>query len=171
MTWYYILAIISFGIFFLQGILSWLGADLDFDIDFDGVTDFSSSDIFAFKGLIHFLMGFSGYLSVASYFNTSITIYSIGIGILIGIAFMIILYFTYKFCLQLNHETTSKITADIVGQSATVYLVSKTGPTNIYYITIGVNGCTQELVAYSEIVYKKGDTVTVKHYIDNKIII
>ena len=63
MEWYYILGIISYGIFIIQFILSNLGiSDTDLDVDFDGNVDFSVSDLLSFKGLIHFAMGFSGWL-------------------------------------------------------------------------------------------------------------
>ena len=65
MEWYYILGIISYGIFIVQFILSNLGfGDTDIDIDLDGDIDFDVSDLLSFKGLIHFLMGFSGWLSL-----------------------------------------------------------------------------------------------------------
>ena len=65
MEWYYVLGIISYGIFIVQFILSNLGfGDTDIDIDLDGNVDFDVSDLLSFKGLIHFLMGFSGWLSL-----------------------------------------------------------------------------------------------------------
>lgn len=51
MEWYYILGIISYGIFIIQFILSNLGiSDTDLDVDFDGNVDFSVSDLLSFKG-------------------------------------------------------------------------------------------------------------------------
>ena len=67
MEWYYILGIISYGIFIVQFLLSNLfgWGDLDLDIDFDGEPDFGLGDVLSFKGLVHFAMGFSGWLMLA----------------------------------------------------------------------------------------------------------
>lgn len=53
---YYLLAAVSYGIFLVQFILSWFGGDTDLD----GELDMNVSD--SFKGLIHFIMGASGWL-------------------------------------------------------------------------------------------------------------
>ena len=74
MEWYYILGIISYSIFILQFILSNIGiGDSDIDIDCDGDSDFSINDLLSFKGLIHFAMGFSGWLML----DKTVTIVSI----------------------------------------------------------------------------------------------
>ena len=65
MEWYYVLGAISYGIFIVQFILSSFGfLETDLDVDFDGNVDFSVSDLLSFKGLVHFAMGFSGWLMV-----------------------------------------------------------------------------------------------------------
>ena len=68
-TIYYSLAILAYSIFLTQFVISMLGgSDMDTDIDFDGdgFGELSWSDIFSFKGIIHFLMGFAGWLSLRS---------------------------------------------------------------------------------------------------------
>ena len=63
MSVYFGLALFSTGIFIVQFILSFfigeLDLDTDIDLDGDGVDDFSIGDLISFKGLIHFLIGFS----------------------------------------------------------------------------------------------------------------
>ena len=50
MEWYYVLGIISYGIFIVQFILSNLGfGDADIDIDLDEDVDFDVSDLLSFK--------------------------------------------------------------------------------------------------------------------------
>lgn len=61
---YYLLAAISYGIFIVQFILSWFGGDTDLDVDLDGELDMDVSDIVSFKGLVHFVMGASGWLCI-----------------------------------------------------------------------------------------------------------
>ena len=82
MEWYYILGIISYGIFIIQFLLSnffgW--GDLDLDIDFDGEPDFGLGDVLSFKGLVHFAMGFSGWLMLAG----KVTLTTLAIASVIG---------------------------------------------------------------------------------------
>ena len=59
---YYGLAIVSYGIFIIRFILSWIGGDFEIDAD----ADLDISDVASFKGLTHFIMGFSGWMSIKS---------------------------------------------------------------------------------------------------------
>ena len=119
MEWYYILGIISYGIFIIQFILSNLGLiDTDLDIDFDGEVDFSVSDLVSFKGLIHFLMGFSGWLMLYN----KITAVSVIIAIVMGIAMVIVLYFVYILCMKFKSEPTVKDGTELIGEIVTVYV-------------------------------------------------
>ena len=66
MAWYTILFAVVIAIFTVKLILSWTIGDLDMDVDFDGVDDFNVSSAFSFKGVLHFLVGFSSYLFMRS---------------------------------------------------------------------------------------------------------
>lgn len=44
-----------------------LGGDTDLDVDLDGELDMDVSDIVSFKGLVHFVMGASGWLCIKFY--------------------------------------------------------------------------------------------------------
>lgn len=109
MAWYYILFFVSFGFFIFKSLISWLFGDLDIDYDFDGDVDFDISSIFSFKGLLHFLIGFSTYLSIiARLLGTTNEVYHFKvehyiIASLIGLAFMLIMFFAYKMMSKLNH--------------------------------------------------------------------
>lgn len=69
-----------------------LGGDLDGELDMD------VSDIVSFKGLVHFVMGASGWL------KHSIEWYDYLIALICGILFVVILYYLYKLCLKLQHQ-------------------------------------------------------------------
>lgn len=117
MAWYYILGIISYGIFLVQFLLSNIGiGDTDFDVDFDGEADFDASDLLSFKGLIHFAMGFSGWLMVAG----KVTVASLAAASVIGFLFMVILYYAYKVCMKFNSEPTVKLGKDLIGTTVKV---------------------------------------------------
>lgn len=116
MEWYYILGIISYGIFIIQFILSNLGGDIDLDVDFDGESDFDVGSLLSFKGLVHFAMGFSGWLMIVG----KVTTFTICIGIIAGILLMVILYYLYKLCMRLHLEPTEKSGVELVGYKVTV---------------------------------------------------
>lgn len=119
MEWYYILGIISYGIFIIQFILSNLGiVDVDIDIDCDGDVDFDVGDLVSFKGLIHFIMGFSGWLMLTG----QVTIVTVSIAVLIGIIFVVALYYLYKLCMRFNYEPKPKIGKSLVGRKVVVYV-------------------------------------------------
>lgn len=120
MEWYYILGMISYGIFIIQFILSNFGwGDTDLDVDFDGEADFDVSDLLSFKGLIHFAMGFSGWLMITG----KVTASTISVAAIIGLMFMLILYGVYRICMKLNSEPTVKQGKDLIGRSVIVYSV------------------------------------------------
>ncbi len=122
MEWYYYLGAISYGIFIIQTILSFIGIDSDLDVDFDmdGDIDVFGSDIISFKGLIHFAMGFSGWLMITK----STTIPNLCVAGGVGLVFVIVLYLLCKMFMKLSQENVAKEGDDLVGEK--VRIVYKT---------------------------------------------
>lgn len=159
MEWYYILGIISYSIFIIQFILSNLGiSDTDLDIDFDGNIDFDVGDLLSFKGLIHFAMGFSGWLMLTG----KVTVLTISCACCVGILFMLLLYFIYRICMKFNSEPTIKSKSDLVGEVVIVYVPLSNGKCI----------CKVNAPNYTEIMCKAdtnvqmGDILTIKSYKD-----
>lgn len=159
MEWYYVLGAISYGIFIIQFILSSFGfLETDLDVDFDGNVDFSVSDLLSFKGLIHFAMGFSGWLMLAG----KVTATTISIACLSGLIFMVLLYFIYRLCMKFHSEPTCKSGEELVGRVVTVYCP----------LGIGMCSCVINNPDYMEIVckadreVKPGEIVTITSYKD-----
>ena len=120
---YYLLAAISYGIFLVQFILSWFGGDTDLDVDLDGELDMNVSDIVSFKGLIHFIMGASGWLCVKQSISHSVEWYDYLIALVCGILFVVILYYLYKLCSSIKSfqkMIESGLTPEMVVQYKTV---------------------------------------------------
>lgn len=158
MEWYYILGVISYGIFIIQFILSNFGGDTEIDVDFDGEGDFDTSSLLSFKGLVHFAMGFSGWLMLTG----KVTIYTVCGGIFIGVLFMVLLYYLYKLCMMFHSEPTEKCGLDLIGYAVTVVLVSDGGscicaPANLTY---------RELKCFSDTPVKIGDIKHIASYKD-----
>ena len=123
MEWYYTLGIISYGIFIIQFLLSFISGDTDLDVDFDGETDFSFSDLISFKGLIHFLMGLSGWLMITG----KVTTINVLTACIIGIIFMVVLYYIYQLALKLQHIPTRKEGKERIGSIVTICYPSVVG--------------------------------------------
>ena len=85
---YYAVAVVVYSIFIIRFVLSWIGADFDVDAD----ADLDLSDVVSFKGLTHFLMGVSGWLSVKSLITHNVQWWDYLIAFAIGILFVIILF-------------------------------------------------------------------------------
>ncbi len=155
MSWYYILGIISYGIFIIQFLLSNLGiGDVDLDIDLDGEADFGVSDLLSFKGLVHFAMGFSGWLMIID----EITIVTLVTATIIGIAFIFILYFVYKLCMKFNSEPTNKVGEELIGVSVKVSIPVSDGK------YIGYLPDYTEIICKTDREVNIGDTLTIKSF-------
>lgn len=161
---YYFLAAISYGIFLVQFVLSWFGGNTDLDVDLDGELDMNIGDIVSFKGLIHFIMGFSGWLCI----RHSIEWYDYLIAVVLGIAFMIILYVLYKACLKLQYEPVSSEIGDLVGRIGVVTIPCK----DRYYLNVVTkNAHYEEVLVYPEDLekeYSVGTWVTITKYENGK---
>ena len=97
MCWFYILFFFTLGIFVLKTLLTIMFGDTDIDFDTDGDVDFDVSSVFSFKGILHFLLGFSSFLSITGWVNkiTTFSIYHYVIAFIIGVIFMFGLYYIY----------------------------------------------------------------------------
>lgn len=172
--YYYLVAAIAYGIFVVQFILSWFGGDTELDVDFDGDPDMDVSDIVSFKGLIHFLMGASGWLWLREKFSGEVLWWDYLIALLCGVIFVIVLYYLYKLLMKLEHKPTGpRRGKDLVGQSAIIYICQGADDRLdfSYIVQIHDGFGFAELPAKSIVNYSVGDVVTVKDFIENNYII
>lgn len=156
MEWYYILGMISYGIFLVQFILSMVGNG-DLDVDFDGETDFSTSDLVSFKGLVHFLMGLSGWLVITGQPD----IFNIIIACIVGVIFVVLLFYIYRLAMQLQSIPTKKYGKDLIGYEVVVYLELSTGK---YICTVQNCGRSEELHCISITPTKVGARHVISDY-------
>lgn len=124
----YCTTVLVYVLFLLRFILSWVGGDLDLDSDLD------VSDVVSFKGLNHFLMGTTGWLSIKIYVTQSLEWYDYLISFIVGIIFVVILYYVYKFMMKLESFPNYLSGEDLIGKLGTVYLYTKYNKGNYYYV-------------------------------------
>ena len=170
-TIYYSLAILAYSIFLTQFVISMLGgSDMDTDIDFDGdgFGELSWNDIFSFKGIIHFLMGFAGWLSLRSMNGISLTIFDYVVALVLGIVFVVVLIFVGRLLLKLKHEPTGQETQDFVGHNGVVTIVCD-DEEFAYYVTIpDFGGYELKVYSYSNTKHSLGDEITILTMSDGK---
>ena len=163
---YYAIALIVYSIFIIRFILSWIGADFDVDADVD------ISDVVSFKGFTHFLMGFSGWLSVKSYITHNVMWYDYLIALILGVIFVILLYFVYKFLISLETKPQILSGKQLIGKTGKIYVILEPEDSiKKYIITVGNGLGTQEYPAKSNNSYKLGDEVVISDYVNAYYII
>ena len=163
---YYTVALTVYSIFIIRFILSWVGADFDVDADVD------VSDVVSFKGLTHFLMGFSGWLSVKSYITHNIMWYDYLIALILGVIFVILLYFVYKLLISLETKPQILSGKQLIGKTGKIYVILEPEDSiKKYIITVGNGLGTQEYPAKSNNSYKLGDEVVISDYVNAYYII
>lgn len=163
---YYAIALTVYSIFIIRFILSWIGADFDIDADVD------ISDVVSFKGFTHFLMGFSGWLSVKSYITHNVMWYDYLIALILGVIFVILLYFVYKFLISLETKPQILFGKQLIGKTGKIYVILEPEDSiKKYIITVGNGLGTQEYPAKSNNSYKLGDEVVISDYVNAYYII
>lgn len=163
---YYAVALTVYSIFIIRFILSWVGADFDIDADVD------IGDVVSFKGLTHFLMGFSGWLSVKSYITHNVMWYDYLIALILGIIFVILLYFVYKLLISLETKPQILFGKQLIGKTGKIYIILEPEDSiKKYIITVGNGLGTQEYPAKSNNSYKLGDEVVISDYVNAYYII
>lgn len=126
-------AIVATAIFLVQFIVSIFFGDIDTDVDMD--TDLGS--VISFKGLTHFCIGMGWYMYISQ--GTDISSYVVGI--LVGLVFVLVLWFLYKKAWQLQNENRPEKPETLLGRECTIY----TQNGDRYVVQIAVNGALREM--------------------------
>ena len=100
------------------------------DVDLDGIDDFDASGAFSFKGLVHFLLGFSSYLFLRANMAEVDKLNGVAqFGILdymtatiIGVILMFILFYGYKLALKANNS--SKDPSDLINNAKGIIYIN-----------------------------------------------
>ena len=160
MAWYVIVLIVSSALFLLTTIGSFFFGDMDVDmgtdLDLDVGSGFELSDVFSFKGLIHFAIGFSLTLTLMK----GLTFLSATIGVITGIIFVLVLYYLYKIVFDKLHQSI-KYTTEINDMDAEVYFWDNKLKTGEVFITLEGRPVTVTLECPEDIHFEKGQKIKV----------
>lgn len=148
--WY--IAIASSLIFIIQTIMTFVGADTSDGVEADFDSNLSDGDhpfqLFSFRNLINFLLGFSWsgisfYESVAN--KNLLLVIATGIGIL----FVLLFFFIIKQLMKLAEDNSFQL-KDAVGKTAEVYLTIPAHNQGKGKIQISIKGAYHELDAITD---------------------
>lgn len=119
-------------IFCIQMILNIFGGDIDIDTDID------ADDIISFKGILHFLLGFSVYITVLGEIN----FINIMGGLISGFIFAFVLYKTYKFIYKLGSSKIREEYSELVYRECEIYTNLGNGK---YLAYVSINGAQEKI--------------------------
>ena len=156
MAWYVIVLIVAAGLFVLTTILSLFFGDMDMNADLDVGSGFLLSDFISFKGLIHFVIGFSLSLTLLD----ECSIKSVTIGVITGLVFVFVLYYLYKLLFKkLQHNIN--YTYEIKEIDAEVYFWDEKLKIGEVFITLEGRPVTVTLRCTEDIKLEKGQKIRV----------
>lgn len=167
---YYGVAVFVYSLFIVRFILSWVGGDFELDAD----ADLDISDVASFKGLTHFLMGSSGWLSIKSLITHNVMWYDYLIAFALGVIFVIILYYVYKLLMKLETKPEVLSGKGLIGKKAEIYLaLTTTDSDNLNkYLILVDNGVGRiEIPAKCKDIHTVGEPVVISDYEDGYYIL
>ena len=161
-TIFLIIALVTTGIFVIQFVLSIFFGDIDADV----YVDADISSVVSFKGLTHFGIGFGWYMYLAG--NTEIQSYVIGI--LVGLFFVLAVWFLYKKAYQLQQVNHNEQTDQLVGRECVIYFKQSDSK---YTVQTTRDGAMREVDVISESgkTYQTGDRTIITSYKDGTLFI
>jgi amino acid permease len=140
--------------------------DTDFDIDGDGVADFSWSDIISFKGLIHFGIGFCWTM----WFNRGLENQFLAaiIALVVGLVFVIVLWFVYRITKKLESVIPTEEGETLAGREVEIYYNSGNGSYQAYVTKEGSKKLIRVLSRSGKI-YLPGEKTIIIRSVGNSI--
>ncbi len=145
-------AIIASFIFLVQLIFTIIGTDFtdglhaDFDGDLDAVH--GPFQLFSFRNLINFLMGF-GWTGVAFYHSFENQMFLVILSAIVGCLFVVIFFIVIKQIMKLTEDNTFTIDK-LIGKTAEVYLRIPEQKSGKGKVQVSLNGSNHELLAVTE---------------------
>ncbi len=147
--WY--LAFFASAIFLFQTILTFLGTDASADVDADFNGDFHNVEapfeLFTFRNLINFLLGF-GWTGAAFYGKMNDYLL-LAFATIVGLVFIAIFFIIIKQFMKLQEDNTFKI-ENTIGKTGSVYITIPAKKTGKGKVQLSINGSYHELDAVTE---------------------
>ena len=171
--WY--IALVTSLIFLVQTVLTFLGSDSSDGVnaDFDGNLDHADApfQLFSFRNLINFLLGFS-WTGVAFFETIPNKMILVALAFAVGVAFIFIFFLLIMQIMKLTEDNTFNI-QNLAGKSGEVYLTIPAQMSGKGKVQISLNGSTHELQAmtHAEISLPSSNMVKVVEISDGILIV
>jgi len=149
---FWLVAIPASLIFLIQSILTFSGSDSGDGInaDFDG--DLSGNEgemqLFSFRNLIHFMLGFS-WFGISFFHIIANPAWLIGLALGCGVLFVVTFFFIIRQIIRLQEDNTLN-TSQITGLTGSVYLTIPGHKAGKGKILVSIKGAYHELDAITE---------------------
>lgn len=173
MFWY--IAIPVSIIFLIQTVMTFMGADThdgqfaDFDGDLSDSHD-TPFQLFSFRNLINFLIGFS-WAGISFYKTITNATLLVTFAVVIGLLFIFLFWFIVKQLLKLA-EDNSFNSKEMLGKSAQVYLSIPSAKSGKGKIQVSIRGAFHEIDAVTENeALPSGAMVKIKDLIDSNLVL
>ena len=150
------IAIFSSAVFIIQSIMTFVGMDSEtnFDGDFDG--DMSADgagestpfQLFTFRNLINFMLGFS-WTAIALRSSTENTTVMLVCGVVVGVLLVCAVMYLFKWMSGMQQSGTIQA-EDIVGSKGAVYLTIPAGRMGEGKVQVTVRGAIREYDAMTD---------------------
>lgn len=149
---YWFIALPTSLIFIIQTAMTFIGVDASegLDADFDGNLDGGDGpfQVFSFRNLINFLLGFS-WSGISFYDTISNKTILLIVALAIGVAFVLVFFYIMRQIQKLAEDNTFNIN-EAVGKTAEVYLTIPEKMSGKGKVMISVKGSFHELPAMTE---------------------
>jgi hypothetical protein len=171
---FWLIAIFSSLIFIVQSIMTFFVGDVTDGLDADFEGDLEGNDgpfqLFSFRNLINFLLGFS-WGGISFYDKISNSTLLIFISFLIGLAFLFLFFVIIKQVQKLAEDNSFKLEMTL-NKTAEVYLKIPANKNGFGKIHVSVNGSLHELQAITEneVEIEHGKLVTIISIEDNQYV-
>lgn len=163
-SFYYLLGITVYMIFISRVILSYIFSDTDIDLDADGDMDFDLNSLFSPKGVLHFLMGFTGWICSRLFVSHTLEYYDYLIAGILGFLFFLSLGICYSVCYATKYEPRPREGKDLIGEKALIYLLKENNSEGfLYYALVEY----KEVIVFSKTEVSLGSKVILNNYINN----
>lgn len=159
----FIVAQISSGFLLVQFFASLFYGDFETDVDLNFESDFNMSDILSFKGILHFIIGFSWTIALVDI----LMVQRIALAILVGLVFMFVLYKLAKSVKKLGVEPRPFNVDETINKTATVDYWNNGMGEIIYKSETFTTSLKAESKSNKQ--YKSGETVTIIDIVGDKI--
>jgi len=160
-------------IFIIQTIMTFMGADASDGVNADFDSDLQGTDaplqLFSFRNLINFLLGFS-WTGISFYNSIHNVVLLILVSLAAGLLFVFLFFFIIKQLQKLAEDNSFKM-SDAINKTAEVYLSIPANRTGKGKVLISVKGSVRELDAMTEKErIETGSVVTVKKIENDNIL-